>query len=63
MPDGIAQRLVESTETESTKMNEFIEKRLNSEGVSFWEPVKNLKIQTFDYTVKKVTLLKLQTRR
>ena len=24
MPDGIAQRLVESTETESTKMNEFI---------------------------------------
>lgn len=37
-------------------MNEFIQKRLNSYDISFWEPVASLKIKKFDLSVKKVAV-------
>jgi len=35
-------------------MNAFVEKRINSNAVGFWEPVPNLKIKTFSSTNKKI---------
>ena len=37
-------------------MNEFVHDRLNSNEISFWEPLASLKIKTFDLAVKKVTV-------
>ena len=54
LPVDVASRLVESTTTGLAEMNKFIQKRLNSNETSFWEPISNLKIKTFDCAVKKV---------
>jgi len=35
-------------------MNTFIEKRLNTNQVSFWDPILKLKVKTFEVTTKKV---------
>ena len=53
----IAERLVKSTTAGRSQMNEFIQNRLNSHEVSFWDPLQSLKIKTFDSAVKKVTVL------
>ena len=35
-------------------MNTFVEKRLNTNQISFWDPVTKLKVKTFESTTKKV---------
>lgn len=37
-------------------MNSFIQQRLNSNDVSFWDAIPNLKIKTFIATTKKTTV-------
>jgi len=41
LPDDVAQNLVRSTEKGREQMNAFVEKRINSNAVGFWEPVPN----------------------
>jgi hypothetical protein len=35
-------------------MNTFVEKRLNTNQISFWDAIPNLKVKTFEITTKKV---------
>ncbi|CAH3141995.1 unnamed protein product, partial [Porites evermanni] len=56
LPPESAQRLLESTEIGKKNMEAFIQDRLNTNKVSFWEPLKQLKIKTFASTKKKITL-------
>ena len=35
-------------------MNTFVEKRLNSNEVSFWDPIPKLKVKTFESTTTKI---------
>ena len=37
-------------------MNAFVEKRINSNAVGFWEPIPNMKIKTFSSTNKKLRI-------
>ena len=48
--------LVKSTTAGRAQMRQFIGKRLNSNKISFWQPLPSLKIQTFDLAVKKVAV-------
>ena len=54
MPTEDADSLVQSTEKGREQMNLFVTKRLNSNEVSFWVPVPNLKIKTFTTLTKKI---------
>ena len=54
MPTEDADSLVQSTEKGREQMNLFVTKRLNSNEVSFWDPVPNLKIKTFTTLTKKI---------
>ena len=56
LPVDVVSRLVQSPATGLAEMNEFIQKRLNSNEISFWEPISNLKIETFDCAVKQVEI-------
>ena len=47
---------MKSTTTGRAQMNEFIQKRLNSNDISFWEPIPSLKIKTVDLSVKQVAV-------
>lgn len=53
MPDEKAARLITSTESGEKQMKEFVEKRLNTNEVKFWEPLPHLKIETFASLSKK----------
>ena len=35
-------------------MNTFVEKRLNTNQVSFWDPIPKLKVKTFESTTRKI---------
>ena len=54
MPTEDADSLVQSTEKGRMQMNSFVSKRLNSNKVSFWDPVPNLKIKTLTTLTKKI---------
>jgi len=46
--------LIRSTEKGSEQMNTVIEKRLNTNQVSFWDPIPKLKVKTFESTTRKI---------
>ena len=46
-PDEKADRLINSTELGEKQMKDFVEKRLNTNEVKFWEPLLHLKVETF----------------
>ena len=54
LPEDVAQNLVRSTEKGRQQMNAFVEKRINSNAVGFWEPIPNMKIKTFSSTNKMI---------
>ena len=54
LPTDIADGLVRSTEKGREQMNTFVEKRLNSNQISFWDPITKLKVKTFESTTRKV---------
>jgi hypothetical protein len=54
LPTDIADDLLGSTEKGRDQMNNFVEKRLNTNEISFWDPIANLKVKTFHSTTKKV---------
>ena len=54
LPPDIANDLVRSTEKGREQMNTFVEKRLNTNQISFWDPISKLKVKTFESTTKKV---------
>ena len=54
LPEDVAQNLVRSTEKSRQQMNAFVEKRISSSAVGFWEPIPNMKIKTFSSTNKKI---------
>ena len=56
MPTDIAKCLVKSTTAGRAQVRQFIWNRLNSNEISFWEPLPSLKIQTFDLAVNKVAV-------
>ena len=39
---------------EREQMNTFVEKRLNTSQVSFWDPIPKLKVKTFERTTRKI---------
>ena len=47
MPGEKADRLITSTELGEKQMKDFVEKRLNTNEVKFWEPLPHLKVKTF----------------
>ena len=53
LPTDIAECLNKSTTAVRAQMNQFIRKNLNSNQMSFWEPLPSLKIQTFNLAVNK----------
>ena len=54
LPTDIADGLVRSTEKGHEQMNTFVEKRFNTNQISFWDPVTKLKEKTFESKTKKV---------
>ena len=56
LPGDVAESLVSSTEKEREQMNNFVEKRLATSVISFWEPLRKLKIKTFSSTNKNISL-------
>jgi hypothetical protein len=54
LPANIAEHLVQCTKKGKEMMNTFVEKRLNTNEVSFWDPISQLKVKTFESTTKKV---------
>ena len=44
---GHARCLITSTELGEKQMKDFVEKRLNTNEVTFWEPLPHLKVETF----------------
>jgi hypothetical protein len=54
LPANIAGDLVQCTKKGKEMMNTFVEKRLNTNEVSFWDPISQLKVKTFESTTKKV---------
>ena len=54
LPEDVAQTLVHSTEKGLQQMKAFVEQRINSNAVGFWEPIPNMKINTFSSANKKI---------
>ena len=54
LPEDVAQTLVHSTEKGRQQMKTFVEQRINSNAVGFWEPIPNMKIKTFSSANKKI---------
>lgn len=54
LPEEVAQNLVCSTEKGRQQMNAFVEKRINSNAVGFWELIPNMNIKTFSSANKKI---------
>ena len=55
-PADEAEQLLVSEEKGKAQMNSFIEQRLNTNPVSFWDAIPNLKINTFSSMTKKTTI-------
>ena len=47
MTTDVSSRLLESEKLVEKEMNAFIEKRINSNAVGFWEALPKMKIKTF----------------
>ena len=56
LPPESTKSSLASTEIGKKNMEAFIQDRLNTKKVSFWEPLKQLKIKTFESTKKTITL-------
>ena len=56
LPDDVADALLASHSKGKEQMMTFIEKRLNTSAVSFWDAIPSLKIKTFSSTTRKVKL-------
>ena len=54
LPKDVAQTLVHSTNKGRQQMKTFVEQRINSNAVGFWEPIPNMKIKTFSSANKKI---------
>ena len=53
LPADLKHLKVASTRVESILIL-FTEKRINTNIISFWDPISKLKVETFDTTVKKI---------
>ena len=53
-PTDISDVLVRSIDKGREQMNTFAEKWLNTNQISFWDPITKLKVKTFESTTKKV---------
>ena len=53
MPADEASLLLDAYDEGAVQMTEFVEQWLNSNNVSFWNPIPNLKVKTFASTAKK----------
>ena len=56
LPEEIAERLVKSKEEGLTQLDCFVQQRLHTNSVSFWDAIPNLRIKTFNTTRKKVRI-------
>lgn len=56
MPHATALRLLNSEEVGTKQMSEFIDNRLNTNKISFWDPLPHVKIQTFASLNKSVVV-------
>ena len=56
LPNEIADRLVNASQIGTTSMHEFINTRLDTNKVCFWDSLKKLKIDTFKVTTRKISL-------
>ena len=56
LPNEIADRLVNTSQIGTTSMHEFINTRLDTNKVCFWDSLKKLKIDTFKVTTRKISL-------
>ena len=54
MPNDSADSLIRSTEKRHKQMNTFVEKLLNTNQVTFRNPIPKLKVKTFESTTKKI---------
>ena len=54
--DGSLKHFVSCTNKGREHKTAFIEKRINTNTISFWDPISKLKVKTFETTVKKVQL-------
>ena len=56
LPNEIADLLVNASQIGTTSMHEFINTRLDTNKVCFWDSLKKLKIDTFKVTTQKISL-------
>ena len=57
LPSSIAEKLLATTDKGREQMKAFsVEKRLNTDETSFWDPVTSLEIKTFSTTTKKTSV-------
>jgi len=54
LPNDSADGLVRSIEKGRKQMNTFVEKRLTTNQVSFWDPIPKLKEKTFERKTRKI---------
>lgn len=55
LPDKVADCLINSADIGQSHMLDFVSSRLNSNKVSFWEPLRTVKIATFKVSNKKTS--------
>ena len=56
LPSDVADGLVRSMEKGREQMTTFVQKRINTNVVNFWDPVPSLKVKTFSSMTKKVNV-------
>lgn len=56
LPEDAATRLLNALTLGKEQVQKFVEKRLNTNEINFWEPLPKLSINTFHMTEKKVAL-------
>ena len=54
VPTDVSSQLLEAEKLGEKEMNAFVEKRINSNAVGFWEALPKMKIKTFASLAKKV---------
>ena len=56
LPSDVADGLVRSMEKGREQMTTFVQKRINTNVVNFWDPVPSLQVKTFSSMTKKVNV-------
>ena len=56
LPPSIAENMLARTDKGREQMKEIVEKHLNTDETSFWDPVTSLKIKRFSTTTKKTSI-------